>query len=48
VLTQAFCRGVILDQLSINKATVSLSVAFATVFATTCSGGWANTSCFKE
>jgi hypothetical protein len=30
VLSQAFCRGVILDQLSINKATVSLSVAFVT------------------
>ena len=46
VLTQAFCRGVILDQLSINKATVSLSVGSATVFAPTCLLEWSNTSCF--
>jgi len=48
VLTQAFCRGVILDQLSISKPTVSLSVAFATVFATTCLLDCASISCFIE
>gem|GEM_PF-6747608 len=34
LFSQAFCRGVMLDQLSISKATVSLSVGFATAGVT--------------